>query len=96
MRRHAREARCALDACGARSTRAARLRSTEAKPLRSTAGPLLWRLHHVILDPAIVEPAVGIVVAGNRVGAAVAFGDEHVRLDTALDQQVTDRLRALL
>ena len=50
----------------------------------------------VILDAPIALPAFGGVVAGDRIGAAVAFGDQHVGSGTEFDERVPHRVGASL
>src|SRR6516225_956867 len=43
-------------------------------------------LHDAVFDAAVAEPAFGSVIAGDRVGASIALGDEHVRIGALFDQ----------
>jgi hypothetical protein len=61
---------------------------TRARCARSKLMPGLTRLEHVIFYAAVAEPAFQQIIVGNRVGAAVALGHQHGRIDASVDQRV--------
>ena len=64
---------------------------------QSLAGSrLLRRLHDQVLDAAIAEFTLRRVVAGDRVGAAITLGYEHVRIYAGRNQCRADGIRPLL
>ena len=40
----------------------------------------VWCPQEAVLDPTVPEPSIGGIVAGDRIGAAIAFRDQHIRL----------------
>src|SRR5580700_5305942 len=65
------------------------------RPRASPYGRPLWaarklrrRLHDMVLDAAVLQPALGGVVVRDRIRLAIAFGDQHVRVCAILDQRL--------
>src|SRR5580704_13822991 len=54
------------------------------------------RLYEAVLDAAVAKPSLGRIVAGDRIGAAIALRDQHVRIGTRFYQRLANRVRTSL